>query len=62
MNRAKIYNIGDIVEHDNFGKGIVLNKIKNKQGTPIYIVEFYTEGKSYPINARYQGMKKIKGE
>ena len=60
MTRAKIYNIGDTVEHETFGIGTVVNKYRNKNNAPIVVVKFNSEEKLLPINARFQGMNKIK--
>lgn len=60
MTRAKIYNIGDIVEHETFGIGTVVDKYRNKNNAPIVVVKFNSEEKPLPINARFWNMNKIK--
>lgn len=60
MPRAKIYNIGDTVEHKTFGIGTVVDKYRNTNNAPIVVVKFNSEEKLLPINARFQGMNKIK--
>lgn len=40
MSRAKIYNIGDTVEHETFGIGTVVDKYRNKNNTLIVVVKF----------------------
>lgn len=60
MPRAKIYNIGDTVEHETFGIGTVVDKYRNKNNAPIVVVKFNSEEKPLPINARFWNMQKIK--
>ena len=60
MPRAKIYNIGDTVEHETFGIGTVVDKYRNNNNTPIVVVKFNSEEKPLSINARFWNMRKIK--
>lgn len=58
MYRAKIYNVGDVVEHETFGIGTVIEKYRNSNNTLIVKVQFNKDVK--PIVARFLGMHKIK--
>ena len=58
MFRTKIYKIGDTVEHETFGIGIVIEKYRSKNNTLVVKVKFDVDVK--PIVARFQGMYKIK--
>ena len=59
MQRAKLYNIDDTVEHKTFGIGTVVEKYRNGNDVLIVRVHF-NNGEIKPIVARFQGMKKIK--
>lgn len=58
MYRAKIYNVGDVVEHETFGIGTVIEKYRNSNNTLIVKVQFNKDVKL--IVARFLGMHKIK--
>ena len=58
MQKSKIYKIGDTVEHETFGIGIVIEKYRSKNNTLVVKVKFDVDVK--PIVARFQGMHKIK--
>ena len=58
MPRAKIYNVGDTVEHETFGIGTVIEKYRNKNNILVVKVKFDVDVK--PIVARFQGMYKVK--
>ena len=59
MTRTKIYNIGDIIEHETFGIGTVQNKYRNKNGNLVVDVLF-NSSETKTILCKFQGMKKIK--
>ena len=58
--KGEKYRIGDWVEHDVFGRGIVKNKYNNTLNKVVLMIQFDTLQTERNIVANFYGIRRVK--
>ena len=58
--KGERYRIGDRVEHDVFGQGVVMNKYNNTLNKVVLVVQFDTLQTERNIVANFNGIRRVK--
>ena len=58
--KGERYRIGDSVEHDVFGQGVVMNKYNNTLNKVVLVVQFNALQTERNIVANFNGIRRVK--
>ena len=58
--KGERYRIGDRVEHDVFGRGVVMNKYNNTLNKVVLVVQFNALQTERNIVANFIGIRRVK--
>ena len=59
--KGERYKVGDKVEHEVFGRGVVMNKYNNTLNKVVLVVQFDSLKTERNIVANFNGIRKVGG-